>query len=349
MAPGYASGPGGLQESAPVNGERGATARVFLVTGATGRVGTEAVSLLARDARRPEVRVATRDVDGSRAHLLTRFAADRVRPVPFDVDDARVLAAALDGVTDLIVVPPLMPDMEGWHRRVADAARAGGCRHIVKVSVTGAREATGQPAPGPIPLQHFLGEEALRESGIPTTAIRPTIFSQHFGGVPALYQAGADEFYLPIGDARVAFLDCRDVAMMAVALLWGDRPAPSGDGDGCYELTGPQGIRGRDIAEILTAVAGRPIRHVDGSDAYLAHAAEEGLAEGPLAVYADAAEGSFSEVSIAAFTQLTGRSPRTFAEFAADHAALFAARTRAPAPGSDRSGARGAADRSPSA
>ena len=310
----------------PPVGGAGAAERVFLVTGATGRIGTAAVSCLARDARRPEVRVATRDVASPRAELLARFAPDRVRPVAFDVEDDALLAAALDGVSDLIVVPPLLPDMEGWHRRLARAAAHAGCQHIVKVSVTGARAATSDPPPGPIPLQHFLGEEALREPGVPVTAIRPTIFAQHFTGVPALYEPGADRFYLPTGDAPIAFLDCRDIAKMAVCVLWADAAERARHDGAAYELTGPHGIRGRDVAEILSAVARRPIAHVDGRDAYLAHAAERGLPEGPLGVYGDAALGSFAEVSIDAFVEVTGRRPRSFAEFAADHAAVFAAR-----------------------
>lgn len=317
----------GLQQSRAVGDLEQSADRVFLVTGATGRVGTEAVSLLARDARRPEVRVATRDIDGPRAGLLARFAPQRVRPVRFDVDDTTGLDAALDGVTDLIVVPPLVPDMEGWHARVAEAARAGGCTHIVKVSVTGARAADSDPPPGAIPTQHFLGEEALRASGVPTTAIRPTIFAQHFTGVPALYQPGADRFFLPTGDAPVAFLDCRDIALMAVAVLWAPEQERAGHAGESYELTGPQGIRARDLQEILSAVAGRPIVHVDGRDTYLAHATEAGLPEGPLRVYAEAAEGHFAGVETAAFEAATGRRPRSFAEFAADHAPAFASRS----------------------
>ncbi len=317
----------GLQESRAVGDREQPTDRVFLVTGATGRVGTEAVSLLARDARRPEVRIATRDIDGPWVGLMKRFAPQRVRPVRLDVDDADGPEAALDGVTDLIVVPPLMPDMEGWHARVAEAARAGGCTHIVKVSVTGARAADSDPPPGAIPTQHFLGEEALRASGVPTTAIRPTIFAQHFTGVPALYQPGADRFFLPTGDAPVAFLDCRDIALMALAVLWSPPQARERHAGQSYELTGPHGIRARDVAEILSAVAGRPITHVDGRDTYRAHAADAGLPEGPLRVYAEAAEGHFGGVETDAFEAVTARRPRTFAEFAADHAAVFASRS----------------------
>lgn len=293
------------------------------MTGATGKVGREAVALLAADPDGPHVRVASRDPGGDVSLALAALSPERVTPVEFLVDDPDSLAAAFDGVTDAIVVPPFVPDMEGWHRRVAGAAHEGGCEHAVKVSVTGARPAESDPPPGRIALQHYLGEEAMRASGVPTTVIRPTIYAQHFTSSPTLYRAGADCFYLPTGDAPISFLDSRDVALMAVAILMQPPEMRAEQAGVSYELSGPKGVRGRDVAEILTEVSGRPIAHVDGQGEYLEHAAAHGLGEGPLRVYADAALGSFAEVHTEGFQAVTGREPRSFAEFARDHVTHF--------------------------
>jgi uncharacterized protein YbjT (DUF2867 family) len=299
-------------------------ADTVLVTAGTGKIGREFVTLMARDARAPRVRVTSRDPSSRGAALLRALDPERVEPVVFDVERPETMRAALDGVTKLFVIAPFIPDMRAWHAKVAEAAKAAGSvEFAVKVSVTGARGPTSDPPPGGIPLAHWQGEQALLEAGLRATMIRPTIFMQHFGMSPGLFVAGAERFFLPTGEARVAWLDCRDIAAMAAALVLAD-PATRAPYEGnAYELTGPRAHTARELGEILSLVAGRTVAHVDGAEAFSARCKELGVPDSVKGIYAEAAGGWFGKVEHDAFTSLQGRSPTPFAKFALDNAAFF--------------------------
>ena len=170
---------------------------------------------------------------------------------------------------------------------------------------------------------HFQGEEHLRRTGIPTTAMRPTMFMQHFLTMPPLYRAGDDRFYLPTGEARVAFIDCRDNAAFGVAVLMGTEEERNRHAGASYELTSPAALSAADIANQLSSAAERSITHLDGEDALVAHAKELGVPDGVKLIYRDAAGGWFAKVETEAFEKTTGRRPTSFAKFALDHAAYF--------------------------
>jgi uncharacterized protein YbjT (DUF2867 family) len=295
----------------------------ILVTGGTGNIGAAFVAALAADARAPRVRVASRDPRSKGAALVRALNPETVTPVPFDVDDPASMRAALDGVTKLFVVAPFVPDLAGWHHKVAAAARAaGGVRYVVKASVTGARAPTSDPPPGAVPLGHWQGEEALR-AAFPTTAIRPNIFMQHFLSVPGLYRARDDRFYLPIGTARVSWLDARDIGAAAAALMLAS-PEERAPFDGAaFELSGPHAHTAAELAEILSLVAGRPITHVDGAEAFVARCKELGVPDVAKHFYGEAAGGWFAKLRDGDFVKLLGRRATSFAKFAMDHAAHF--------------------------
>ena len=208
-------------------------------------------------------------------------------------------------------------------REIAAAARAAGSvEYVVKSSVTGARAPTSEPAPGATPLGHWRGEEALRAL-FPTTAIRPNIFMQHFLTVPGLYTARAERFYLPTGGGRVSWLDARDIAAAAAALVLAS-PSDRKEYEGrAYELSGPQAVTAAELAGILGLAARRCLEHVDGADAFSAHCRELGVSDAAKHFYGEAAGGWFARVDDELFTKLLGRHTTSFAKFAMDHASHF--------------------------
>lgn len=297
---------------------------VILVTGATGNIGTALVHLLASDASQPLVRAATRNINGDAATMLRAFNPQTIQPTAFNERDPESLRAAFAGVTKLCVIAPFGDNMPAWHEAVLAAAEAAGSvEYVVKVSVTGARSPDSDPAPGRIPLAHWQGEEAIRKRGFAATMIRPTIFMQHFLTMSALFQAGHDRFYLPTGSGPIAFLDCRDIATAAAALLTATPDIRRPYDGQSFELTGPAAITAAEIAAILSAVTSKPITHVDGMVAFEQHCQELGVPDGIKYVYAEAADGWFSQVEAATFKSLTGHLPTSFAKFAFDHATFF--------------------------
>jgi uncharacterized protein YbjT (DUF2867 family) len=295
----------------------------ILVTGGTGNIGAAFVAILAADARAPRVRVASRDPRSAGAALVRSLNPETVTPVAFDVDRPDTLRAALEGVGKLFVIAPFLPDMATWHEKIAAAARAAGSvKYVVKSSVTGARGPTTDPPPGATPLGHWKGEEALRAS-FPTTAIRPNIFMQHFLTVPGLYTARSDRFFLPTGGGRVSWLDARDIAAAAAALILAspsDRQPFEGK---AYELSGPNALTAAEMATGLSLAARHRIDHVDGVEAFSAHCQELGVSDSAKHFYGEAAGGWFAKVDDELFVKLLGRHTTSFTKFAMDHAAHF--------------------------
>ncbi len=70
-----------------------------------------------------------------------------------------------------------------------------------------------------------------------------------------------DEIAQPAGSARISFVDARDVADVAVALLLEDRRA-----EGAFDLTGATAFTDDDVAAAIARVMQRPIRYRAPSD-----------------------------------------------------------------------------------
>lgn len=300
--------------------------KCYLVIGATGNVGSCLVNRLAKADKQHEIRCATRNPSSTSAERL-RALGTNVVPVQFDAARPENLAAAVAGATHVYLLPPFVRDMEDWHEDVVAALRdAGTVQYIVKHSVMGARAPSPESTPSPVPLMHYHGELAVARSGIPYSVIRPTIFAQHFTLSPWIYAAGADVFRLPIGSAKVAFLDARDIATLACHLLVHADPAAYHER--IFQLTGPEAITGEQISGALSAAVNREIRYVDPpEDEFMQSIRDAGVdefsAEQLGRVYHDCKEGWLGmHLSDDLFQEL-GQRPTSFEQFARDHAQYF--------------------------
>jgi uncharacterized protein YbjT (DUF2867 family) len=304
------------------------TAKVYLITGATGTVGSDLVAKLAQADPHNEIRCATRDAKGESAERI-RTAGPNVVPTAFDTARSETLEAAFGGATHVYLLPPFLEKMVQWQEQVIAAAKASGTvQHVVKHSVMGARAPTPDSMPSPVPLMHYRGEECLASSGLTHCVIRPTIFAQHFSLLPWVYEPGADAFQLPIGSARVAFLDARDIATLAVHLL--TRPDSASYNGRVFQLTGPAALDGPEISKILSRVAGRTIRYLDPNEGDYRRRIESfgvsGFALEQLTnVYHDCKEGWLGKYLSEDYPQELGTPATTFAQFAQDHVAHFLA------------------------
>lgn len=85
-----------------------------------------------------------------------------------------------------------------------------------------------------------------------------------------------DMLVVPSGGAE-AFVDADDIAAVAVRTL---REPPAHDG-ATYALTGPAALTFTQVADIITDVAGRPIRYVDiDQQAWIDGAVQAGVPSG---------------------------------------------------------------------
>ena len=218
----------------------------ILVTGATGRLGQLLLPRLqARDAT---VRAFTRR--GALADALRRQGAE---PAIGDFDDADALRRALEGVSHLFLLSPITPDLAARQIAAVQAAVDAGVRRIVKLS--GSHWTIEPPGRSLSGDAHARTEAALRDSGISHQVLRPNAWLQVMLGRVAAELAVDDVLHVPPGDPRVAFIDARDIADVAVEALLEEVDASSAP----WVLTGGRPVGYGEIARIASQVTGRRI------------------------------------------------------------------------------------------
>lgn len=280
---------------------------MYLVTGATGNVGSEVVARLLADGE--EVRVFTRD-PGKVAHL-----GDRVQAATGDFGEPDTFARAIAGAEGAFLMNG-GPDAESFRRLVA-AAKAQGSPRIVFLSTNLVTAPDLQ-----IGRLHKDKEDAIRESGLPGTFLRPDSFMTNaYQWIGTIKAEGV--VYNPMGTFRAAPIAPGDIAAVAVKAL----KTPS-HADEVFELTGGELLSVPEQVEILADVLGKPIRCV----AVPTETAVQGLIRAGIPAQVAAAVGqSFEAVRDGRASDLrdtvervTGRKPKTFEAWAREHASRFA-------------------------
>ena len=193
----------------------------ILVTGASGRAGTEMIRQLA---------AAGASVRGA-VHYPDHDAESRVGRIDFvevDFDRPETLDTAFHGIDEAVLITPEEPEMIAQTRNLVQAAERAGVGHLVRVSFLHAGDAGG-----PLLDWHREAEEVVRESAIPSTILRPNSYMQNFLTMygPSIFVRGT--FFTPMGGGRISYIDARDVADAAVeALLRADRDGRESGGNG---------------------------------------------------------------------------------------------------------------------
>jgi uncharacterized protein YbjT (DUF2867 family) len=278
---------------------------MILVTGATGKIGVEVVRLLG-EAGVP-ARALLRNPDKAKGWK-------GIEVVQGDLDDAASVAAALAGVDTVLLLTAANAKQE---KAVIDASVRAGVKKMVKISAMGA----SPESPIALARGHAESEAALQRSGMAWTILRPGMFAQNFlAFAPSIKAAG--QFSASVKDGRVAPIDARDIAAVAVKAL----VEPGHEGK-TYALTGAEAITHAEMAEKIGAAIGKPVRYVDvpleetraavtraGMPAWLV----EDMLGFQSAIAAGGAGGVSGDVE-----RILGRKPRSFDDFAHDYAAAF--------------------------
>lgn len=229
---------------------------MHLVIGATGLVGGEICRLLAA-AGKP-VRALVRATSApDKVDALRRLGAEVVQG---DLTDPASLEGAVRGAAAVLTTatsissPSEANNFETTDRRgylaLVAAARAADVRHFVYTSFSGAFDLDN-----PLANAKREVEQAVRESGMRYTILRPSAFMEFWLGAPLGFDlAGGKVRLLGGGERPVSFISLRDVAQFAVAAL--DNPAAW---DAELELGGPEPVAPRDVVTLAERVAGRTI------------------------------------------------------------------------------------------
>ena len=289
---------------------------MIVVTGATGKAGSEVVRALT--ARGSRVRAFVRDPGKARPKV-----GENVELAVGDFADPASVRTAFEGADALLLSCADDPRRVGWETAAIDAAMAAGVRRVVKLSAL-----TAEPG-SPVAFWDWHGqvEQHLRACGADWVILRSAWYMSNL--LAAASQVAAEgRLYAPAGEARIAMIDPRDVGAAAAAVL----SSPGHEGQ-TYLLTGPRAITYAEVAAGLSAATASRVEFIDIPDdaayqAMIGDGMPAFVADQIVKVFAWLRQGAFAHVTPAVET-LTGRVPRDFASFARDHAHLFASSSAA--------------------
>lgn len=278
-----------------------------LVIGATGTVGRQVVSQLSSVG--VPVRAMARDPQS--ANL-----PDQIEVVRGDLAIPETLDRCLAEVDSLFLVwiaPPAT--IPATLERIA--------KHTRRIVFLSSPYKTPHPffqQPNPIRGIHRQIEQMIEASGLEWTFLRPGMLASNAltWWVPQI-RAG-DVVRWPYALVPTAPIDPRDIAAVAVRSLLHD-----GHSGAEYVLTGPQSLTHAEQVQTIATAIGRPLRLQEISPD---EARRELLAIMPMPainMLLDAWVAALGQPAVVTSTvaDITGAPPRTFREWATDHASEF--------------------------
>jgi len=278
----------------------------ILVTGGTGRVGSEVVKELQK--RDVEIRVLVRKEGTPVPQGVEAAVGDLLDPVS--------VQKALDGVDKLYLLNAVTPDELTQGLIAYDLAKKSKLSHIVYHSVFRVEHFKDVP--------HFASklaiESALQEFDLPFTIIRPNYFFQNDASLKDALTGGGI-YPMPLGPEGISAVDIRDIAEATAIALTGD-----GHHGKTYNLNGPDVLSGPKIASIWSAELGRSINYAGHDmDAFEKQARARGPSWSAFDIrmmFQGYLERGFAaeKGDLATLTTLLGHAPRSYETFARETA-----------------------------
>ena len=276
--------------------------KVF-VYGATGSIGSKVVEGLLE--RGHEVFAGTRHPEkGKKAANLHWVLADALQP-SLGVEILEKVDAGC------FISPPGLTDQYAILNPWLEKAKS------VKLNKFVLNTAMGVDfAPPEVPFRKL--ELALEASGLSYNIIRPNWFMQNF----QTYWIGGilkdKKIYFPGGDAKVSFINVKDIAATAISLLLTDEYK-----DQAFALTGKEAITHSDVAAKLSKATGLSISYEDITPedfkkSLLGAGLPEDYADFMVYIAGSLKEGNSSPI-IDSVKKVTGKDPVAFDEYAVEN------------------------------
>jgi uncharacterized protein YbjT (DUF2867 family) len=198
-----------------------------LIIGATGKTGSKVYDLLSNVLPSSQIKAASRSSE-----------------IEFDWTQLDTWLPALQGVSHVYLTyfPDLAaPTSEAHISRFCTLAKSLGVKHVTLLSGRG--ELAAQTC-----------EDILINSGLSWTIIRASWFNQNFsdGFFKTFIDAG--HIHLPVDSVREPFIDVNDIAEIGAQSILDTKHKNK-----LYEVTGPELLTLRDVAEKFSHVLGRAI------------------------------------------------------------------------------------------
>jgi uncharacterized protein YbjT (DUF2867 family) len=276
-------------------------AKSFLIVGASGQVGSGIARFL-REA-------------GHAVRATTSKTPQSPDQVQVDLLTGKGLDEAFKGVQRAFFMSPGgYPDQYQVLSPLIRKAKEAALEKVVLMTAQGVEANDAAP--------FRRAELDLEKSGLAYNIIRPSWFMQNFGTywLHDIRTQGA--IRLPAGPGKNAFIDSRDIAETAAALLSGDRFANQ-----AFTLTGPKALDHAEVAGALSAATGKAIAYQDipvpeFKKGLLAAGLSEAYTDLLVLLLGFLKEGYVAGTTDAVQTIL-GRAPRSVETYAKDYKATW--------------------------
>ncbi len=282
---------------------------MIAITGAAGTTGLAVIQALrergAKQVRALVSRPASED-------KVRRAGATEVVVADFRRRDS--MHRALEGASRVYhICPALLSDELQIGLDAMAAAKANGVRHFVFHSVVHSQSDT---------LVHHrdkrLVEDALMQSGLPYTILKPTMYMQNaLREWNAIVQEGAYRQPYSV-DSRMSIVDIQDIGQAAAAVLTED-----GWERGEFELANGEILTRVQMAQILGEELGRPVRaeenSIDDWKQAVAGIRTPAQMERAITMYRDYDRHGIAGGNARVLAMMLGRPPTTYRQFVQRH------------------------------
>ncbi len=277
----------------------------YLITGATGSVGRHIVNQLVN--MKAEVHALTRKPD--QANLP---AAAKVFKGDLTANDSQ--AEMFDGVKSVFLFPAY-----GDLKPFLAKARTAGVEHIVALSSLAAAAEFPRDLNSPSYRHHRSVEQAVEESGISYTFLRPGSFANNLRFWAYTIKT-AQAVYGPYPQSAQALIHEADVATVAVAVLTTDKHKGA-----TYALTGPESLTQAEQLKTIGAAINRELNYLTITPEQFTQSMSQFMPADVIKMMLDYWSDTVEQPDVVRPTleEITGKPAHTLAQWAIDHTADF--------------------------
>jgi len=285
----------------------------FLVTGATGNIGSELIKILSGE--NVHVRAAVHSV--SKSDTILSLGIRDIVEMDFD-EPSEIQYSIFKEVDKIFLLTPNF-GTKGVSK-ILDEAKKAKVKHIIYLS----SDSVSLKSLSSKGVEIFkYNEKIVQDSGINHTILRPTAFMQNFLNNSFTIKT-QNKFYLPWGNGKVSFVDTRDIASVIAKILLSDSEKYENK---IYSITGLEVLSCNEIAMIFSEILGVNIEYVNVSEETAFNEMKKmGLSNVLIEYILDLSriiKQDYASYISSSVEEITGKKPNTFKKFVEDYKYVF--------------------------
>jgi len=211
----------------------------ILVVGGSGTVGSELLRRLADDGH--SVRATT-------SKKVTQKAEGNIERAHVDILTGDGITNAFEGIERAFLMSPTgYADQFSILSPLIHEAKRRGMEKVVLMTAMGVDANESGP--------YRRAEIELEKSGLAYNIVRPNWFMQNFNSFWIQGIREQCKILVPGGNAKVSFIDARDISSVVATLLTTDNE------NRAFNLTGPEALNHDEVAKVLSAATGKTITY----------------------------------------------------------------------------------------